>query len=227
MSANPIFPIVDPSLRDLLLLLRQEIAYGFNCHEVGTIQSFDPTKQTATVTLNYLKTIYDQTPVGTDQTQANIPSAKAMAYPLLVDVPVFINSGGGGTLTFPISQGDTCLVLFNDRDLDGWFATGQTALPNSARAHDLADGLALVGFRCLANTISGYNTTDAQLAYNGGKIEVNSKINISNASQSLLTVLTDLITAIKGFTDTGGYTANPATITALTNVQTELSSLLK
>jgi hypothetical protein len=47
----------------------------------------------------------------------------------------------------PIQSGDTCLVLFCDRDLDNWFESGQITTLNSNRVHDLSDGVALVGIR--------------------------------------------------------------------------------
>lgn len=224
-GANPIPPVIDPDLRALLQLLRSEILYGFNCHQIGTIQSFNATKQTATVSLNFLRVVPSQVPA--DTTQPNIPTQKLVAYPLLVDVPVFVNGGGSGVITFPITAGDTCMVLFNDRDIDGWFSTGQVAAPNSARAHDLADGLALIGFRSLSNPIAGYPASDVAISYNGGQILVNTKIGIANASGSMYALLTALITALTGWVDTRGDTPNPATLTALNAVQTKITALLK
>ena len=79
--------------------------------EVGQIVSFNPTTQTASVQIMVKARILDQ----------------IRSYPVLTDCPVFSVSGGAGCLTMPVAAGDPCLVLFNDRDMDGWFATGDIA----------------------------------------------------------------------------------------------------
>jgi hypothetical protein len=98
-------------------------------------------------------------------------------YPVLTDVPVFILSGGGFAVTFPVAAGDTCLVCFNDRDLDSWFQSNSAVPPNSARMHSLSDGLALVGFRSLANPVTTFSTTEAALRNSAG----NAKLAVTNA----------------------------------------------
>jgi hypothetical protein len=78
--------------------------------------------------------------------------------PLLLDVPVCWQGGGGATLTFPIKKDDECLVVFSSRCIDRWFAKGfasggTPAQPNAEnnppqyRMHNLSDGYALVGVR--------------------------------------------------------------------------------
>ena len=39
----------------LLDLIKNEVKTEFNCHVVGTIQTFDPTTMTCTVNINYQK----------------------------------------------------------------------------------------------------------------------------------------------------------------------------
>ena len=72
-------------------------------------------------------------------------STKSVALPLLVDVPAVFPSGGGFTLTFPIHQGDECLVVFADRCIDAWWQSGGIGEPLETRTHNLSDGFALVG----------------------------------------------------------------------------------
>ena len=54
----------DPTLKDLLDLLKRDIFLTLKCHDIGTIQSFDKTTQTATVTINYQKTYMRPNPHG-------------------------------------------------------------------------------------------------------------------------------------------------------------------
>lgn len=166
---NPNGPIESPDLRAVLNAHRDEVFAGINCHQLGTIISFDAAKQTATVSLNSRRVVFDraQTENGALQQQPRV-----VDYPLLTDVPVFVTSGGTARLTLPIVAGDTCLVLFNDRDIDAWWASGQVVAPNSPRMHSLSDGLALVGFRSLANALDDYEADNAVLRLGDSVIRI-------------------------------------------------------
>ncbi len=135
-------------------------------------------------------------------------------------------SGGAGYLTFPVAAGDVCLVLFNDRDFDTFWSTGSIDVPNSLRTHDLSDGLAIVGFRTGANPLAGYDPAKVVLALAATKLSLGAKVRLENGTTDLLTVLTNLITTLTGWVNTGGSTPNPATVTALNAIQTQLNTLL-
>lgn len=178
-----------PDFNAVLNLLFAQVFNQLNCHQVGTVKNFYPATQTADIQLGMQRLVPDYT--------SNPPQWKARTSPLLQGVPVCILSGGGGTLTFPVASGDTCLVLFNDRDLGNWFSTGNTASPPpSGRAHSLSDGLAIVGFRNMANPLTGYSTTDAVLQNGGSTVSLGSKVSVANQSTSLLTVLLAMNTQI-------------------------------
>lgn len=76
-----------------------------------------------------------------------------LQMPLLINVPVSFPGGGGVTLTFPVKQGDECLVVFTARCLDAWWQLGAGTAPNPGyvppdeRMHNLSDGVAFVGIR--------------------------------------------------------------------------------
>ena len=166
MIASP----TPPTLRSLLATFKQEVFEDLNCHAVGTITAFNATLQTASVQLSIPRVV----------------NGKVIPYPLLTDCPVFVPSGGGAALTFPIAAGDPCLVLFNDRDLDNWFTTGNMTPPNSNRMHSLSDGLVLVGVRNKASPplVSGSRPT-----LNGpgldilGGAQVGTNLNVSGNAQ--------------------------------------------
>lgn len=139
----------DPNLSDLLNLLKKEIFIDLNCHHLATVQSFNPGNQTITATINYSKTIFQLNA----QTQLYDPIQ--IAYPLLIDMPAIVLGGGGFNVTFPISQGDQCVVMFNDRSIDNWLQSGQTGPLNSSRTHSFSDGMVLVGL----NYLTGANST--------------------------------------------------------------------
>lgn len=211
--------IPEADLTALLNKFKAQLLVELNCHQWGIIQSFDATKQTAVVQVAVLRQVVDAT--------ATPPVFVNKPYPILLDVPVFANRGGTGFLTFPITAGDLCLVLFNDRDYDSFWATGNVQEPNSPRLHSLSDGLALVGFSTKAKKLANWSTSQAVLALGTTKVTLGSKVGITNATISLLTVLTNLITTLKAFTDTNGDGASPATIALLTQNQTDITNLLQ
>lgn len=146
----------EPDLKDLVNLVKKDIFLNLNCHALGTIQSFDATKQTATATINYKRTYFQPDSAGVYQ-------PVLVDYPILVDCPVVCLGGGNGALTFPISSGDECVVMFNDRDIDNWFQGSSGGAVATPRLHSFSDGLLLVGIRSLANVIVDYNEDAVEL----------------------------------------------------------------
>ena len=123
----------------------------------GVIQSFDPDTVTAVVqpAIRYIERDNDGNKATKD-------------YPLLVDVPVVFPRGGGCTLTFPVKEGDECLVIFADRCIDFWWQSGGIQEPVDGRMHDLSDAFCIVGPQSQAKKISGISTTAAQLRTDDG-----------------------------------------------------------
>lgn len=210
-------------LRDLLNLLKKEIALSINCHAIGTIQGVNLTNQTVKVSINYLKVFNNP------DAQGNIVE-ETKNYSALVDCPFVVLQGGSAALTFPVAVGDTCLILFNDRDMDQWFASGQVVAPPTARLHSFSDAIALVGIRSAVNSISSYDSTRAVLRYGTTKVGVgSSKVLIENQIGTLNDILSDFITVLQALViDVSGATGtvNAASVTALTAIATRLGALL-
>jgi len=207
-TTEPQAPVTPPDLLTLMDLKIRDVLSSTNCHQLGTIQSFNSARQTATVSLNV------KTKVAGD----------IRSYPLLVDVPVFVLGGGDRVFTFPIRSGDTCLVCFNDRDIDNWFATGGVTVPSSQRLHDLSDGLALVGFRSLANPVTNYSLIDVEVRNGQSKIAVGELLLLKNSVTDLLTVMQLGVTALNSL---NGVKSGGDASAAITAFQTQLTLLLK
>lgn len=95
-----------------------------------------------------------------------------VTMPTCINVPVCFPRGGGYTLTFPIKEGDECLLIFASRCIDGWWSTGQTVPPTEQRMHDLSDGFALVGPFSQKTKISNVSTSTTQLRSDDGNVYV-------------------------------------------------------
>ncbi len=123
----------------------------------GIIQSFDPDTVTAVVqpAIRYVE-------------RDNDGNKSTKDYPLLVDVPVVFPRGGGCTLTFPVKEGDECLVIFADRCIDFWWQSGGIQEPVDGRMHDLSDAFCIVGPQSQAKKISGISTSAAQFRSDDG-----------------------------------------------------------
>lgn len=226
------YQFVDPTLRDVLETLKKEIFLTMNCVAIGTIQTFNSADCTAQIQINYPR-------VFVQMDSAGVTKNETQPYPLLMQVPCVVLSGGAAGLTFPISPGDSCVVLFNDRDFSNWFASGATtAPPASLDHHGMGNGIAIVGIRSAANPIAGYDTTHAKL-YNGNtQVAVSaSKVKIDNSTYNLKTELTnlctklnDLCTAIKaitvsGVTPGGGVSGTPVNSATFTTLSSDISTI--
>lgn len=156
MTINP----STPRNIDIYEAIERKVKMSLNCVQVGVVQSFDAENQLATIKI----AMKQVTNISNDGTRS------IREYPLLLECPTFILSGGNGFLTMPISQGDNCLVLFNDRDIDTWMNNGDGGVPTTARFHDLSDGFCLVGVRPLTDSLASYLESGIRLSNNGNSV---------------------------------------------------------
>ncbi|WP_175777953.1 Gp138 family membrane-puncturing spike protein [Burkholderia anthina] len=123
----------------------------------GVVESFDDDAQTCVVQLAI------KIPVrGSDG------AITTAALPPVVNCPVQFPSGGNCTLTFPVAQGDECLVVFASRCIDAWWQSGGVQEQADWRMHDLSDGFALLGFRSQPRALAGVSTSSTQLRSDDG-----------------------------------------------------------
>lgn len=173
--------IENVNLNEALNQLKRDIFVNLNCVQIGIIQSFNAENQTAKVRF----AIKQVDKIEND----GIKILKEK--PILLEVPCFILYGGNAFITMPISAGDNCIILFNDREIDNWFMNGDVQAPNTRRAHDLSDAIAIVGLKNLQNTISGYITDGLRIAF-GSDTRIDIKDDAINSVASLLTHTGDI-----------------------------------
>lgn len=217
----------DPNLTDLLSLFMRQIKLDLNCCHIGTVQSFDSTKQTASVTINYTKSYSSGTQMNT---------VKQVSYPLVADCPIVVLGGGSSYVSFPISPGDECMVLFNDRDIDNWFSFSTVGAPvATGRLHSFSDGLIIVGVRSKNNFITNFDTARAIFGNkNSAYVGVSAtKVKIANQTKNLETILQNLITALDNLKiDVASFgvatgTVSATSISDLNAVAADLGALLE
>lgn len=219
--------LTEPELTDVLNIFQRNLLLNFSCHHVGTIQSFNPANQTASASINYLKTVlvFDET------TQKNVETF--VPYPTISDAPVFFLRGGQASLTFPVSLNDECFIFFNDRDMDAWFSGKFSNPPDTPRLHSFSDALILVGPRSTGKSISGFDMNHALLQWiGGGQVGVSSsKVLIANATYKLNALLQELISEIQSITVTcagsGSSSSPPLNAADLATTAGKIGNLLE
>lgn len=152
----------------------------------GIIQSFDPETITCVVELG----IYGGMNIAHSGNYTDRETEEAISYPLVIDAPVVFPRGGGATLTFPITAGDECLVIFSDRSIDFWWQSGGTQIAATKRMHSFSDAFVIPGPQSQAKKISGISIAATQLRSDDGEafVEVNpSSHDISLATPGKLT----------------------------------------
>lgn len=168
----------------------------------GIIRSFDPETVTCDVDVAIIARM---TKPGTVEEDYQYESVR---YPILVDLPVVFPRGGGVTLTFPIKEGDECLIVFSSRSIDFWWQNGGVQERADGRVLDLSDAFVIPGPQSQVKKISGISTSAAQLRTDDGAafVEV--------AAGGAITITSSQITLngpvqVNGtITSTGDQTAN-------------------
>lgn len=125
----------------------------------GTIISYDSTLQKATIQPSLKKSYLD----GTTQ-----------EMPILNNVPVIFPRAGGASLTFPVVQGDSCLLLFIERSTDLWKSVGGIVAPDDPRKFDLSDAVAIMGLMPFSENSLSENNEDVLLTYKNSNIRIKS-----------------------------------------------------
>ena len=179
-----------PDTREMLNRSRRETGLEMNCVSIGTIEEFNVTTQRATVSINYKRIVRD-----------NFGNEKAYDYAPLLQCLVMSLTGGIGAITLPITKGDSCLVLFCDRDIDNWIDKGVIGVPNSTRIHDMNDAIVIVGIRSSANVIQNYNLKGIELkgpaVYIPGNLKLDMGVSGSfTAGGQTIVVTNGIITSI-------------------------------
>jgi len=102
---------------------------GENIHVsmIGKIDSYDPQTNRASIT-----------PVGS----YTAPDWQEIPYPAIHNVPLQFPCGNGGKsgVTFPIKQGDTCIIIFADHQIEN-FLSGENS--DDMRNHSMNDAYAI------------------------------------------------------------------------------------
>lgn len=146
---------------------------SFNAIKIGKVVGVNTSKQTVDVQILHKRA------------KMNFNTRELRDYSILKSVPFVVLCGGGSSLTFPISVGDNCLLLFCDYEIDRWWDTGESLPSTFERKHDISDAFALIGVHSMVDLLQGYSQY-VQLKYSGSSnITVGETIDINNAQTNV------------------------------------------
>lgn len=129
-----------PDISDVIRFGTLKTASDLNCLRIATVEEFHAEDLTVTVRLLNKRTL--------GQNKDGTPNVRD--YALIRAKICYCNP----YITNDIKQGDDCLLLFSDREIESWFLNGDAQPVNYQRMHDLTDAFAIFGIRSLPKMIS-------------------------------------------------------------------------
>ena len=148
---------VNPSLEQVIWDLVDRRTRLMHTSFPATVQSYDETKQTATLQ-----------PVVARRYRLSDGEVYTEPMPVIAEVPILFPSGGGMSITWPLSAGDPVTVVIAERSLAEWKANAKAATtPGDTRRFDLSDAVAYPGGRSPASPLSGVSATNLVVTASG------------------------------------------------------------
>lgn len=151
----------------------------------GRIESYDPTTQKADV-----KPLIKSENVLEDGTIEYLP------IPVIPNVPVAFPGGNGFMVTFPLTKGDTCLIIFSEASLDTWLSKGGDVEPSVATRHDFSDAVIYPGLKSFKNPLNNASGDNMIVGADNGTsmIEISvSEVVVGGAGAEPLIPLSDFL----------------------------------
>lgn len=134
------------TLYSVLEALKENINYNMNCVKVATVDKFFPDNLTVSCK------VANKRVVGLKDDGNQI----LKDYPLIYAKVHYFGWGDVGA-TYPITPGMEGVLLFNDRELETWFISGQSGNLAYNRCHSLSDAIFICGVHSTPNMISLVN----------------------------------------------------------------------
>jgi hypothetical protein len=188
-----------PPRRSLAEAIRRAVALG-----LADAHSSLPARVTR---VDLAAGVVDAVPLIMDVIDDGAGGRRAVAFPVVTNVPIQVANGGGFRITFPWAVGDVCTLVFADRSIDVWLAKGGGPVdPIDPRAHALSDGVVAIP----STNPSAPWTIDAaamtlgkegglQIKIANGEIDLGAATDFVALATAVGTQLTALKTAINGW----------------------------
>jgi len=136
----------------------------------GRVKSYNASNQTADIEPMLMR----QVPSGGPEDEDTLET-----IPILPSVPVMFPSGGSGFfISFPLQEGDTVMLVFNERDCTNYRDTGNLSNPALPTTHGLTSAVAFpVNYGQKNNTFSDASSSNMVIGKDGGSANLTVKSN--------------------------------------------------
>ncbi len=141
---------IDTDLTEFWRRLQRVIGANLFVSLPARVVSYDPARRTASLQ----PTILLRSVVGDEE-----PTHEPLQP--LYNVPVQFPGNAKVHLTFALEPGDTGILVFQDRQIDGWLTTASDSTPRTARTHAEMDAVFIPGVQPFSNTGTAETETDA------------------------------------------------------------------
>ena len=159
------FLMKDVDAQDYVRAIQQETFARLNCMRIGLINQILPNNEVQCLITN--KKLMG---INKDGTQI------VRDYPPIYARLWYMGSGANG-IDYPLTVGTPCLLLFNDREFESFFATGQVSPLSDLRTHSFNDCICVPLF---------YAALTEEGQHNGNfNIKSNGVLNISGSTINL------------------------------------------
>ena len=164
------------TIYDLLQAMKDTINYNMNCVKIATVISFDPDSLTVKCRVNNKRV--RQLKKDGNQILEDYPDIYAKAH--------FFGWKDVGSI-YPIETGMEGLLLFNDRELQTWYLTGEGGKLAYDRCHDLTDALFICGLHSKPNLpLEQYIEECLHIYYKGSDIQIKDESITTNTKENTL-----------------------------------------
>ncbi len=130
----------EASLVDVLKIFEEGIRCRLNCVRVGIISEYNAETRVSKVNI-VNKITLSQNSDGTQMVQNYAP----------VYCKTWFFGWGNVGITHPVLEGQECIILINDRELESWFINGGINQLKYNRNHNFSDSICLVGLTSVPN----------------------------------------------------------------------------
>jgi len=107
--------------------------------------------------------------------------------PVIHNVPVVFPSGGGGIISFPLSVGDTVLLVFGREDISNFLKDKRLGRPATQRKFSINDAIAIPCLTPFSDTLNP-SKDKVELKYKGSVVSIDNEGNVEVKSQSKVSV---------------------------------------
>ena len=199
-----------PGLADVIEAAVKSGIAGVHTGVVARVESFDPTRRTATIR-----------PVMRGARVDASGNRTTYLPPAIANVPVAFFQVSGASLTADLSAGDFVLAIPLERSHDEWKGSGGADnTPSDSRRHDLADCIAIPGVtHLLAGTVATDSFATGAVVLKGGDIRLGSSLatDFVALASKVLTELGKIWTAFNAHTHGGVFIGAASTGTPSTS----------